>query len=144
MVTHDAQNLRLGRRRWSKGQSMVEMTAVMLYWIGLLFGIASACLGVYGYSFVSQAARDAVRYAIVLGADVPTANQATLSSVQSFVIGEAHGISISPSNISATWTPDNKPGSVVKVTVTYNYQPLYPFSSVTLPLSSSAQMVIVY
>jgi len=32
----------------------------------------------------------------------------------------------------------------VSVSVSYNYQPLYPFSAVTLPLTSSAQMVIDY
>jgi hypothetical protein len=35
-----------------------------------------------------------------------------------------------------------KPGSTVNVQVSYSYHPLYPFNNVTLPLSSSAQMVI--
>jgi hypothetical protein len=117
----------------------------VLYWIGLIYGIASASLGVYSYSFVAQAARDAVRYAMVLGSDVtPTSSQATPSSVKDFVVNKAHGFAYSSLGVTATWPTDNKPGSIVKVTVTYNYQPLYPFSSASLPLSASAQSVIAY
>ena len=36
------------------------------------------------------------------------------------------------------------PGKVVSVSVAYSYHPFYPFNNVTLPLSSSAQMVISY
>lgn len=163
MATPGAENLRrrgrrncLYRRAWSSGQSTLELAAIALYWLGLVFGIASACLALYGYSFVSQASRDAVRYAVVRGSDVASANQATQSSVQSFVLGETHGISISASNITANWSTDggttwsatsasnNKPGNLVKVTITYNYQPIYPLSSLTLPLTSSSQMVITY
>lgn len=136
---------RSSRRTWRSGQAMTEFPAVVLYWIGLVYGIASASLGVYSYSFVSQASRDAVRYAMVNGADVtPASAQATPTSVKNFVIGEAHGFAYSSLGVTATWPTDNKRGSIVKVTVTYNYQPLYPFSSATLPLSASAQSVIAY
>lgn len=122
---------------------MVEFPGVVLYWIGLVFGITSACLGVYGYSFVAQASRDGVRYAMVRGSDLGS-NAATAEAVTSFVLGEAHGFRSGSIHVATTWTPDNKPGSIVKVTVTYNYQPIYPISSATLPLTSSAQMVITY
>jgi Flp pilus assembly protein TadG len=124
---------------------MVEFPAVVLYWIGLIWGIASASLGVYSYSFVSQASRDAVRYAMVLGSDVSSGSQATPSSVKSYVVSKAHGFAYSSLGVTTTWpSGDNKPGSLVKVTVTYNYQPLYPFSAASLPLSASAQSVIAY
>jgi hypothetical protein len=142
MAQLDAKNPGLGRGRL-RGQAMVEFPGVVLYWIGLVFGITSACLGVYGYSFVSQASRDAVRYAMVRGADLGV-GAATADSVSSFVLGEAHGFPSGSINVTTTWTPDNKPGSVVKVTVTYNYQPIYPISSATLPLTSTAQMVVTY
>jgi uncharacterized membrane protein len=132
------------RRNWMRGQAMVEFPAVVLYWIGLIYGIASASLGVYAYSFVSQSSRDAVRYAMVLGSDVTSSSQATQTSIKNYVVGRAHGIAYSALGVTATWPTNNKKGSIVKVTVTYNYQPLYPFSSATLPLSASAQSVIAY
>jgi len=39
-------------------------------------------------------------------------------------------------------TGNNAPGKVVSVSVAYSFHPLYPFAAVTLPLASSAQMVI--
>jgi hypothetical protein len=143
MARGDANDPRPGHRRWLRGQAMVEFPGVIFYWIGLVFGITSACLGVYGYSFVSQASRDGVRYAMVRGSDLG-GGAATADDVASFVLAEAHGFPSGSINVATTWTPDNKPGSIVKVTVTYNYQPIYPISSATLPLTSSAQMVVTY
>jgi len=145
MMTYPKVKCWFDRRTWMRGQAMAEFPAVVLYWIGLIYGIASASLGVYAYSFVSQSSRDAVRYAMVLGADVtPASAQATQTSIKNYVVGRAHGITYSSLGVTATWPTDNKKGSIVKVQVTYNYQPLYPFSSATLPLSASAQSVIAY
>jgi hypothetical protein len=45
--------------------------------------------------------------------------------------------------VTTTWSPDNKPGSVVTVSVSYNFPPLTSLvSSVTIPLSRTAAMVI--
>jgi Flp pilus assembly protein TadG len=137
-------NSGMGRRGWGRGQAMTEFPLVVLYWIGLIYGIASTSLGIYSYSFVSQASRDAVRYAMVLGSDVTISSQATQSSVKNYVVSKAHGFAYSSLGVTATWPSGNKPGNLVKVTVTYNYQPLYPFSAASLPLSASAQSVIAY
>jgi hypothetical protein len=45
--------------------------------------------------------------------------------------------------VTTTWSPNNKPGSVVTVQVSYNFPPLTSLvSSVTIPLSRTAAMVI--
>ena len=44
---------------------------------------------------------------------------------------------------TTTWSPNNMPGGVVTVVVTYNYPPLTSLvSSVTIPLTRTASMVI--
>jgi hypothetical protein len=44
---------------------------------------------------------------------------------------------------TTTWSPNNTPGGVVTVVVTYNYPPLTSLvSSVTIPLTRTASMVI--
>ena len=144
MATDKQVVARLVRGAWTSGQAMVEFPLVVLYWLGLIYGIASASLGVYSYSFVAQASRDAVRYAMVLGSDVTTSSQATQTSVKNYVVSRAHGFSYSSLGVTATWPTDNKPGSIVRVTVTYNYQPLYPFLAAALPLTATAQSVITY
>ena len=45
--------------------------------------------------------------------------------------------------VNTTWTPNNKPGSVVTVTVGYTFKPLTSLvSKVNINLSQTAAMVI--
>jgi Flp pilus assembly protein TadG len=127
-------------RRWSRGQNMVEFAAVALPMCFLIFGIIVLGMAVYSYSFVCDGAREGVRYAIVHGS--ASLSPASASDIQTYVQNEAHGLNASYLDVSTKWTPDNKPGSVVKVQVTYSFQPLFPMSAVAVPLSSTAQMVI--
>ncbi len=146
------------RKRWlstvARGQAVVEFTLTALTWTTIIFAIASFSLAVYGYSFVCQASRDAVRYAMVRGSDVPSNSQADCDAIKNVVTAEAHGIAGSL-GVACLWGPgptptktspsgNNAKGNVVKVTVTYSFQPLYPMLSTVLPLTSSSQMVIVY
>lgn len=135
-------NSALYPRRWLRGQTFAEFMMVVLPTIGLIFGIVSFAMTVYTYSFLSNAARDAVRYAIVHGSK--STSPATSDVIQTFVRNEAQGLKASAISVSTSWSPNNNPGSTVNVQVSYSYQPFYPFNSVTLPLSSSAQMVISY
>jgi Flp pilus assembly protein TadG len=128
------------RRKWLRGATFVEFAIVALPMLMLTFGIIAFGMAVYSYSFVSNAARDAVRYAIVHGN--ASLSPASSSDIQQYVRSEAYGLNSTGLSVATTWAPDNKPGSVVKVQVTYSFHPFYPMSSMTLPLSSSAQMVI--
>jgi Flp pilus assembly protein TadG len=141
-------------RRWLRGQTFAEFAMVVLPTLLLLFGIVSFAMTVYTYNFISNAARDAVRYAIVHGSK--SSSPATADGIQSFVRSEAKGLKASSINVTSCWNPqappnncpgptgNNAPGKVVSVQVSYNLRPFYPFMNVTLPLSSSAQMVISY
>jgi len=124
----------------SRGQSYAEFMVVVLPTLGIMFAIVSLAMTVYTYSFVANAARDGVRYAIVHGSR--SSSPASTSDIQNFVRNEAQGITPSAISVSTTWNPNNHPGSTVNVRVSYTYHPFYPFVNVSLPLSSSAQMVI--
>jgi Flp pilus assembly protein TadG len=137
--------------RWLRGQTYAEFMMVVLPTLLLLFGIVSFAMTVYTYNFLSNASRDAVRYAIVHGSK--SASPATADDIQTFVRNEAKGLTASSINVTTCWNPqnscpgptgNNSPGKVVSVAVSYSFHPFYPFASVTLPLSSSAQMVISY
>lgn len=140
--------------RWLRGQTYSEFAMVALLAIGLIFGIISFAMTVYTYNFISNASRDAVRYAIVHGSK--SASPATADDIQTFVRNEAKGLTASSINVTACWNPqappndcpgptgNNSPGKVVSVNVSYDVHPFYPFMNLTLPLSSSAQMVISY
>jgi Flp pilus assembly protein TadG len=125
---------------------------VVLPTVSLIFGIFSFAMTVYTWSFLSNAARDAVRYAIVHGSK--SSSPASADDIQTYVRNEAKGINPGSLTVTSCWNPqappnqcpgpsgNNTPGKVVSVNVAYSYHPFYPFASVTLPLSSSAQMVI--
>lgn len=141
-------------RGWLRGQTYAEFLMVVLPTLLLMFGIVSFAMTVYTYSFVSNAARDAVRYAIVHGSK--STSPVDSNDIQTFVRNEAQDLNASQINVLSCWNPqpslndcpgptgNNAPGKAVSVKVSYSFHPFYPFNSVTLPLSSSAQMVISY
>jgi hypothetical protein len=60
--------------------------------------------------------------------------------VNALVVGV---LKTSAMTVTTTWAPNNNPGSVVTVAVTYNFPPLTSLvSSVTIPLTRTAAMVI--
>ena len=127
-------------QRWLRGQTFVEFAAVVLPLCIVVFGIIVSGMAVYSYSFVCYGAREGVRYAIVHGS--ASLSPASASDIKNYVQNKARSLNTRYLNVLTNWTPDNKPGSVVNVQVTYSFQPFFPMSTATVPLSSSAQMVI--
>jgi Flp pilus assembly protein TadG len=138
------------RRRWwraairsvRRGQASAEFALVLTPCLTLIFGIMNFAMALYCYDFVCYSAQQAARYATVHGSTGSPI--AAASDVQSYVNTLVAGVlKTSNVNVSTTWAPDNKPGSVVTVTVSYNYPPLTSLvSSVTIPLTRTAAMVI--
>jgi Flp pilus assembly protein TadG len=108
----------------------------------LLFGIISIGRTVYTYNCLSVVARDAARYAMVHGSK--SASPVSSDDVQTFVRNRTAGLNSAGVTVSTNWSPNNNPGSAVQVQVNYTFYPLFPLANVSLPLSSSAQMVISY
>jgi hypothetical protein len=108
----------------------------------LFFGIINFALALYCYDFVCYSAQQGVRYATVHGSTAITVVSA--SDVQTYVRALVVGVmKTSAMTVTTTWAPDNKPGSVVTVVVSYNFPPLTSLvSSVTIPLTRTAAMVI--
>ncbi len=127
-------------RGHSRGQTGVEFAGTALLLFMAIFGIFCASMLLYAYNFVSNSARDAVRYAIVHGSH--SLDPATSSDITTYVKDMASGLQSNNISVTTTWNPDNNPGSVVSVQVTYDFQPFFPFSSTALPLTSTSQMVI--
>jgi Flp pilus assembly protein TadG len=137
-----------------RGQMYAEFLMVVLPTLLLIFGVVRSTARIHEEVLLSNAARDAVRYAIVHGSK--STSPASSDAIQTFVRNEAKGLNPTSITVSSCWNPqappnqcpgptgNNAPGKAVSVTVSYSFHPLYPFATVTLPLSSSAQMVISY
>jgi len=127
---------------------MVELALTVLVLLTVMFGVVEFSRALYTYHFVSNAAREATRYAMVRGASCTswgTACPASATDIQNYVKGIVPtGIDPSAITVTTTWNPDNKPGSSVQVTVQYNLHSLFAFlpSSGSRTLTSTSQMVI--
>jgi Flp pilus assembly protein TadG len=128
-------------RSFSRGQGITEFALIILGILILIFSVMQGASAVAAYNFVTYAARDAARYAMVRGATSPS--PATTTDVKNFVLAEAQGINPAVLTVTTTWNPNNNPGNTVTVKVAYSFVPVaHIFSWATLSLSSTSQMVI--
>ena len=134
--------LRAAAKRSHSAQAMAEFALVLTPCLTLFFGIINFALALYCYDFVCYSAQQGVRYATVHGSTATTVVSST--DVQNYVNALVVGVlKTSALTVTTTWAPNNKPGSVVTVVVSYNFPPLTNLvSSVTIPLTRTAAMVI--
>lgn len=128
------------RRRRRAGSALVEGALCFSAFIFITFGIMEFALAIYAYNFCAYAAQEGARWASTRGANYPT--PATADDIQAHVRQEAIGLT-NGVTVTTTWTPDNKPGGIVQVSVQYI---VIPLTGVTLhsnlALSGTAQMII--
>ena len=122
-----------------RGGELIEFAIAALLFFSLLFGIMEFGRAIWIYGTTAHAAREGARYAIVRGAE--SGRAASASDVATYVQGVLAGMQCSPAN--TTWSPDNKPGSVVTVQVNCPFSPAYAVLP-AITLTSTSKMVISY
>lgn len=161
------------RRAWKRteiqreeGAAVVEMALTCVVFLAMVFGVIQACLAFYTSNYVSDAAREATRWAIVRGSTSCTSTPnltdcgaTTTAQFQSYVESLGYpGINSSKLTVTPTWfsasstlpktwtkcaTPCNDPGNQVQVQVSYSFPLGIPFwKAATVSVSSTSQMVI--
>ncbi len=142
-----------------RGSALVEFAFIVPLLFALVFGVIDFGRALYSYHFVSNAAREATRWASVRGWTCTDLNncRASASDISAYVKSIAPlGIDTSSSRLSATttWvappnnlaicnTYNNNPGCAVQVQVNYQFKfvlPFLPTSGITM--SSTSQMII--
>ena len=132
---------RFNHRQRQRGQSLVEFAVVATLLLSLFFGILDFARALYAYHFVSNAARDGARYAIVRGSSSPS--PATQTTIQNYLNNVPMGLNSNLMSVTTSWNPNNNPGSTVSVTVSYNFKFIMPFlPASTVTMTSTSQMVI--
>lgn len=124
------------------GAAAVEAAFTFPIYFLLLYGIIEFSHYSYTSMAVSDAAREGVRYAVVRGAN--SAQPATSSSITTYIKGRLALLSSALTTVAVTYTPDNQPGSAVKVQVSYPFSPFMPgFGYLAAKtVTSSSQMTI--
>lgn len=147
--------------RNDSGATLVEFAISFSVVLMMLFGIIQCCLMVYTLDYVSDAARQATRYAIVRGSNCTGMPDCGINSagIQTYLQGVPYpGINMNSLTATTTWlsasstqpttwtacgTQCNSPGNAVQVHVTYGFPLDIPFwKNTTINLSSTSQMVI--
>jgi Flp pilus assembly protein TadG len=140
------------------GSDLVETALSLGILMTFLFGVFEMSLAGYTYHFISEAAREGTRYAMVRGADCTswaTACPAKISDIQAYVTGLNYpGIDSTKMTVNVTLAayggtncPSSglcdTPGDMVKVQVIYAFPFAVPFvPASTMTMSSTSQMVI--
>jgi len=145
-------------RKNRSGQAMVEFLLSVLVLLIVVVGIIEMIGLIYTYTVLADAAKEGVRYAVVHGCDKDgsmcsgtcTLNPCTDSTADNvtayarkFLGASLHDPSAIPVTVSY---PDgnSKSTSVVRVTISYPYQPLFGFSWPTLTVRAKAEGRIFY
>jgi Flp pilus assembly protein TadG len=120
---------------------MVELAISLLVFLLLTVGCMEFGWAIYAYNSCSYAAQSGARWASVNGSlSLTPATQDTLGS---YVKGQVVAMDPSLMTVTGAWTPNNNPGSVVKVTVGYTINPLLGLAvTKAINVSSTAQFVI--
>jgi Flp pilus assembly protein TadG len=131
--------LRNPRRR--RGTHLMECAVVFPLTFLLLLGLIVGALGVFRYQEVASLAREGARYASVRGYQYQLATSkpaADAAAVYNNAIAP-RAVILDPSRLSSTvtWNPDNKQGSTVTVTVTYQWVPEAFLGGLTLSSTST-------
>lgn len=147
---------RLSAMRDEGGQALVEFAMTSVVFFMTLVGLMKVCLAVYTYHYISECARETVRYAVIRGSS-SASPVSTNDAVQTYARGLGYpGITSSLVKTSTAWdtyptaggtcTPStacNNPGNIVTVTVSYAFPLSIPFTAnKTWNMSSTAAMVI--
>jgi Flp pilus assembly protein TadG len=141
-----------------QGSAAVETALSIMLLLTAVFGVFEISLALYSYHFISDAAREGARYAIVRGADCAApCTQATAANIQTHVQNLGYpGINPNKIAVATTWASSNtgaswtacagvcnSPGNLVEVTATYTFPLSIPFvPATTLTLTSTSEMVI--
>ena len=140
---------------------MVEFMLVMVFLFFLFVSILQMILLMHAYNTVADAAKEGIRYQIVhgtgnsncsgpskIGTTTNNCPDTTGANVQNWVANFAalSFQNISSSNVTVDYNPNsanaagacNTAGCLVRVTVNYNYQPLFGLGWININLSSAA------
>jgi len=124
------------------GAVAIENALALPILLLFMYGIVEFSHYVYTSAAVQDAARDGVRYAVVRGSSSPS--PATAANIVTYVKGQITLINPASATVNVNFAPNNAPGSVVSVQVSYPYAPFVPGFAplVGATVSSTSQMTI--
>src|SRR5262249_58468375 len=87
-----------GLEKGRAGQSLAELSIVLVLFVVVTFGIVDAGRMIFAYNAVSLSAREGVRYAIVRGS--ASVQPATVDDIRTYVRSKTVGV---PVDVAVNW-----------------------------------------
>jgi Flp pilus assembly protein TadG len=128
-----------GRRK--RGSALIESALATTVFLILIAGIME--FGILGFAnnSISFAAQRAARFAAVRGS--ASGHPASEADIRAEALANIAALDHAALNVSVVWSPDNRPGGTVTVTVTYVVQPaLLPYSGAALTLKGASRLLV--
>lgn len=142
------------RLHGQRGSTTVEFAIVGVLTMLFMLAIVDFGRALYTYHLVSDAAREATRYAIVRGSSCSAVGcPASATDIQTYIRGISPGVDATQLNVTTTWSgnpangcvtsPYQGPGCLVTVQVAYTFTFLTPMlPNISMPMVSISQMYI--
>ena len=125
------------------GASVVEFSLVFLSLMLVVLGLMDLGRGIWTYTTLAQASREAGRYIMVHG----SANRATASDIQNVVAQHAIGLDASKLQVSTSYDADySERGDAIDVDVSYDFQLItapFVLQSGTISLTASSRTLLM-
>ncbi len=145
--------------RKEKGQAAVEFALTIVFVMLLILAAIELTVMIYTYTVLADAAKEGVRYAIVHGTGLGAPNcsgpggggisctdsgaanvKAAVNKYTSLSFHDSSAMTVLPTYPDASSVPPNR----VRVTVSYNYQPIFGLGWPSVTVHAAAEGRIVF
>lgn len=124
------------------GAAAVEFALLGLFYLWMILGVLEVARYVAAQQDLMSAVHATGRYAIVHGAS--SSSPASATNLQQMVGSKLALLTAGSVTASASFSPDNNPGSTVTISANYNWTPLVPLlhlPSVTITAKSASTIL---
>ncbi len=126
--------------RDTAGSSAAEFAIIVPILLALTMGAIDGGRAMLTFNSIEKLAKDGARFASIRGSEY--SSPATQVDVANHIKGRATGLDDAKIAVNVTWTPDNDPGSVVAVRITYAFDTLFlPFGTLNFDRSSTLNIM---
>lgn len=107
-----------------RGNAAVEFGLTSMFYMGLLLGVVECACYVADQQDLLSAVHATGRYAIVHGSS--SSSPATAASLETMVGNKLAIVNSGSVTTTASFSPNNSPGSTVTITTSYTWTPIVP------------------
>lgn len=126
LITKNSQN----------GIATIELALILPILMLVTFTLIELGFGLWNYNTLAYSVREGARYAAV-NSSVPN----VVNESKDIIIAAGSGLNLVSGDINISWNPNQRPGSTVTVTTTYNHLPFTGYS-ISISMTSTTSLIV--